>query len=89
LRAGLTPQTLQWMPGSRERVFTERDGGYLWTDVELGGTLDQPTENLSRRLLVAGGEEVIESGARTIRESTETAVEGVRSVLDALLPLAP
>jgi hypothetical protein len=89
LRAGLTPQTLQWMPGSRERVFTERDGGYLWTDVELGGTLDQPTENLSRRLLVAGGEEVIESGARTIRESTETAVEGVRSVLDALLPLVP
>jgi hypothetical protein len=89
LRAGLTPQTLQWLPGSQERVFTERDGGYLWTDVELGGTLEHPQENLTRRLLVAGGEEVIDTGSRTLRESADTAVEGVRSVLDALLPVIP
>lgn len=89
LQVGVTTQTLQWIPGSRERVFTEARGGYLWTDVVLGGSLDHPTENLSARLLTAMGGAVMEQGSEIIRQTPEKAAEGVKSVLDILRPLVP
>jgi len=93
LEVGLTPQTLRWLPGSQEKVFTLSRGGYLWTPVTVGGTVERPTENLSTRLAMALGEEVIGTGGRileqSIEQSTDTAVEGVREVLDVLLPLFP
>ncbi len=89
LQVGVTTQTLQWIPGSRERVFTEARGGYLWTEVVLGGSLDHPTEDLSARLLAAMGGAVIEQGGELMRQTPDKAVEGVKSVLDILRPLVP
>lgn len=82
-RVGVSPQVLQWLPGSRERVFTENAAGYVWTDVRVAGTLSNLQEDLSLRLAVAAGEEVIESGLEAVPEVLEN---GPRGVLDLLVP---
>ena len=82
LRVGVTPQTLQWLPGSRERVFTVVQGGYVWTDVEISGSLQDLREDLSSRLAAA-----IDRGTRAIQEFPNAAKDGARGVLDALVPL--
>jgi hypothetical protein len=86
---GVTHQTLQWLPGSRERVFTKSHDGYLWADMRVGGTLEKPTENLSERLRDAMGGELIQRGSELIQKSPGSTIEGVKSVLDILLPFAP
>lgn len=89
LRVGVTPQTLQWLPGSRERVFTFAQNGYLWTDVRVGGTLSKPSEDLSARLAKAMGQQVIEQGEKVLDVLPGPAKEGAKGVLDALKPLIP
>lgn len=86
---GVTPQTLQWLPGSRERVFVTTRNGYVWTDLAVGGTIEHPTENLSTRLATAMGGAVIERGAGLIKDVPPAAVEGVKGVLDMLRPFVP
>lgn len=86
---GVTPQTLQWLPGSRERVFVTARNGYVWTDLRVGGTLEQPTENLSTRLAAAMGSAVIEQGTGLIKNVPPTAVEGVQGVINILRPFVP
>ncbi len=44
---GVTPSSLQWLPGSQERVFTAARGGYVWTPVRLFGPVAKPMEDLS------------------------------------------
>ena len=87
LRIGVTPQTLQWLPGSRERVFTESQNGYLWTDLTIGGTIDQPTEDLSDRLIAATAEEVIDVGVQLLDEAPEKARDAVKDIYDLFSPL--
>ena len=87
LRVGVTPQTLQWLPGSRERVFTVVQNGYVWTDVEISGSLQDLREDLSSRLAAAMRDETIDHGARAIQELPDAARDGARGVLDALIPL--
>ena len=87
LRVGVTPQTLQWLPGSRERVFTVVQGGYVWTDVEISGSLQDLREDLSSRLAAAMRDETIDRGTRAIQEFPNAAKDGARGVLDALVPL--
>ena len=87
LRVGVTPQTLQWLPGSRERVFTVAQSGYVWTDVKISGSLQDLREDLSSRLAAAMGDEAIDRGTRAIQEIPNAARDGARGVLDALLPL--
>lgn len=87
LSVGVTPQTLQWIPGSRERVFTQSRDGYLWTPVEIGGTVELPTENLSTRLAAAMGEQILEEGASVLQGAPEKAREGVQGILNILAPL--
>ncbi len=86
---GVTAQSLQWLPGSRERVFTEARDGYLWTSLRVSGSLDQLNEDLSSRLVRAAGEQAIDEGRRTLDKLPAPAREGAKRVLDALLPLIP
>ena len=39
------------MNSNREEVFGRQRGGYLWTSVHLSGTIDQPKQDLSPRLI--------------------------------------
>ena len=86
---GVTPQTLHWLPGSRERVFVTDRSGYIWTDLKVGGTLEHPTENLTPRLATAMGNAVIDQGTGLIKDVSPAAAEGVKGVLDMLRPFVP
>jgi hypothetical protein len=88
-QVGVTPQTLQWLPGSQERVFTLARNGYLWTTLVVGGTRDQPTEDLSVRLGRAMGEQVIETGIEAIHQAPDRALEVIQKSLEVLTPLVP
>ena len=50
IRLGLTRQYLDWLPNPEE-VFSRRSSGYLWTDVHLSGTIDEPRQDLSQRII--------------------------------------
>jgi hypothetical protein len=88
-RVGVTPQTLQWIPGSRERVFTTALNGYLWTDVRVTGTLANPNENLSKRLVAAMANQAVQTGIDVLKSAPDNAKDGVKTALDLLTPLIP
>lgn len=50
LRLGLTRGYLDWLPNPEE-VFSRRSSGYLWTEVRLSGTIDEPKQDLSQRIV--------------------------------------
>lgn len=88
-QVGVTSQTLRWLPGSQEKVFTELRNGYQWTPVRVGGTIDAPTEDLAPRLARALGETVIETGVDVIQQVPGNATEVIDKALDILSPLIP
>ena len=47
---GLTRQYLDWLPNPEE-VFNRQGSGYLWTTVHLSGTIDEPKQDLSPRII--------------------------------------
>jgi hypothetical protein len=49
-RLGLSREYLDWLPNPEE-VFNRKQGGYLWTNVRLFGTLDDPEQDLSPRII--------------------------------------
>lgn len=52
LRLGVAREYLEWLPRPEE-VFPSEKAGYLWTTVHLSGTIDQPEQDLSPRVLEA------------------------------------
>jgi hypothetical protein len=50
IRLGLTREYLDWLPNPEE-VFSRHESGYLWTNVHLSGTIDQPAQDLSPRII--------------------------------------
>lgn len=63
IQIGVSPETLRWMPGAQNHVFTDPhpDGvpGFVWTTVHLDGTVASPKEDLSNRLLAAMGKALL------------------------------
>ena len=81
-QVGVTTSSLRWLPGSQKRVFTVDRDGYVWTTVHVSGPVDNLKEDLSSRLVVAAGTEVIEGVKGTLEK-------GVDTVIDVLKPLVP
>jgi hypothetical protein len=50
IRLGLTREYLDWLPNPEE-VFSRKQNGYLWTNVRLFGTIDDPGQDLSPRII--------------------------------------
>jgi len=50
IKLGLTREYLDWLPNPEE-VFSRKQDGYLWTNVHLSGTIDDPGQDLSPRIL--------------------------------------
>ncbi len=50
IRVGLTREYLDWLPNPEE-VFSQKEGDYLWTNVRLSGTIDDPGQDLSPRII--------------------------------------
>ena len=78
-RIGLTPGTLARIPGAETKVFLPGERGLLWTDLHITGTLDDPEEDLTNRLIAAAGmrmfEILPETGEKVLR-FTKKAMSG-------------
>ena len=74
-RLGLVPGILSRIPGAESVVFMPGDKGLLWTDLHITGTLDEPEEDLTARLVEAAGlrmfEVLPESGQRVLKFTRE------------------
>ena len=86
-QVGVTPSSLQWLPGSQERVFTQQRGAYVWTAMRLAGPVSKPKEDLSPRLIAAAGGAVIEGVESRVRDTIQTGKDAAKSALDLLMPL--
>lgn len=60
LELGVSPAALNRLPGAKKEVFQRGERGLLWTPVVVSGTLDRPTEDLSRRLMAAAGKRIFD-----------------------------
>jgi hypothetical protein len=52
IQLGIAREYLEWLPRAEE-VFSNEKAGYLWTTVHLSGTIDQPEQDLSPRVIEA------------------------------------
>lgn len=88
-QVGVTPASLQWLPGSQEKVFTVAHGGYLWTTMRLTGAVDHPNEDLTQRLVAAAGGTLIDTVQSLIQEVPKTDLPDVPKKLidDFVTPL--
>ena len=70
-RLGLAPGTLASIPGAETDVFLPGERGLLWTTWRLSGTLDDPQEDLTDRLIAAAGmrmfDQLPETGEKVIK----------------------
>ncbi len=85
-QVGVTSTSLQWLPGSQTRVFTENRGGYVWAPMRLVGPVNRPTEDLSPRLVAAAKGAVIEKVESTAQEAVKTGREVIKGAFDFFLP---
>lgn len=83
---GVTPETLRWLPGAQQHVFTETHAsgpaGLRWTQVRLTGTRQAPREDLSLRLVEGAGKAALELPG-------EVAAKGGALLLEPLLGKQP
>lgn len=76
-RLGLAPGTLASIPGAETDVFTPGERALLWSPLRITGTLDDPEEDLTERLVEAAGLRMFD----VIPESGEKVIKFSRSVL--------
>ena len=83
---GITPGTLARIPGAESKVFQPGRDGLLWSPVIVRGTLDEPKEDVSKRLIAAAGERMFElipeTGLRILRHSDKSASEMALDILE-------
>lgn len=85
-QVGVSPTTLQWLPGSQERVFTVARDGYVWTPMRLTGPVDAPSEDLTPRLVAAASGAVIDKVESTARDAIQIGRDAAKGALDLLFP---
>jgi hypothetical protein len=91
-RLGLVPGILTSIPGAETHVFQAGERGLLWTPLRITGTLDEPKEDLSDRLIEAAGsrmfEVIPETGGKVLKFTRsifgETPADAVNKGLDTL-----
>jgi hypothetical protein len=76
-RLGLPPGTLATIPGAETVVFLPGEHGLMWTPLRVGGTLNDPSEDLSDRLIAAAGSRMFE----ILPETGERVLKFTRSIL--------
>jgi hypothetical protein len=84
-QVGVTPSSLQWLPGSQAKVFTESRAGYVWAPMRLTGPANKPNEDLSKRLIAAAQGAAVEAVQDAAGKAVETGKSAVKSALDLLL----
>ncbi|MGB6219991.1 hypothetical protein [Haloferula sp.] len=85
-RLGLAPGTLARIPGAETKVFLPGERGLLWTPLRITGTLDDPKEDLTDRLIDAAGERMFEllpeTGDKVLRFTRQVVSGDMDSALE-------
>jgi hypothetical protein len=72
---GVTPETLSWIPGARQHVFTMTNptapAGMLWTTLKISGTMDAPREDLSGRIVDGAGRALMGAPGEVVSKGSE------------------
>jgi len=72
---GVTPETLSWIPGAQQHVFTSTNptapAGMLWTPLHITGTVDSPREDLTERLMGGAGKALLNAPAEVVGKAGE------------------
>ncbi|KIE57834.1 hypothetical protein A946_10985 [Methylacidiphilum kamchatkense Kam1] len=71
LFTGINPEQLAFMPGAKEKVFSQEKNGYQWTTVNISGSLQNPKEDLSPRLTAAATQTIKESAGQIIQSALD------------------
>lgn len=84
LRLGLIPGTLAHIPGAETQVFHPGERNLLWAPINLSGTVDDPREDLTERLMVAAGARMLE----TLPETGQKVLKFTGKIMDEATPAA-
>ncbi len=76
-RLGLAPGTLATIPGAETDVFFPGERGLVWAPLRISGTVDDPKEDLTDRLVAAAGARMFD----VIPETGEKVIRFSRSIL--------
>lgn len=83
---GLAPGTLANIPGAETHVFQPGERGLMWTPLRLTGTLSQPKEDLTDRLIEAAGlrmfDVIPETGERVLKFTRNMFGENPADMID-------
>ena len=83
VQVGVAPSVLAGIPGAESEVFTQNRAGMRWTPVQITGTLDDPQEDLSARLIQAAGGRILE----IVPDSGKAVIKGTQRVIEGGVPL--
>jgi hypothetical protein len=85
-RLGLAAGTLATIPGAETDVFSPGERGLVWAPLRITGTLDDPKEDLTDRLVAAAGlrmfDVIPETGEKVIRFSRSLLGDTPANTLD-------
>ena len=81
IQVGVARSALRWMAVVGTQVFNqpERDG-YVWTTVKLSGPVDQPSEDLTPRLVAA----IQDAALKKAQQGANGVLDTAKSLLDLL-----
>jgi len=93
VQVGVTRATLSGIPGAESKVFTTERDGLLWAPVRISGTLRDPQEDLTQRLMDAAGQRILEAvpelgfgllrgAGNAVKQTAEGALETGGKVID-------
>lgn len=72
---GVTPETLSWIPGAQQHVFTLSNpgapAGMFWTNLKITGTIDAPREDLSDRIVDGAGKALLGAPGEIVNKGSE------------------
>lgn len=87
---GVTPETLKWIPGAQQHVFTSSHPtgpvGMVWTTLRITGTLQAPREDLSTRLAAGAGKALLNAPGEVVGKGSELLLTPVLGKGAAALP---
>jgi len=82
---GVVPGTLARIPGAETKVFVPGREGMLWTTFRVSGTLEDPKEDLSERMIAAAKERMFEvlpeTGLLVLKNSGRAAGDLAKGIL--------
>jgi len=78
---GVTPETLSWIPGAQQHVFTSTNpsapAGMIWTPLHISGSVDAPREDLTERLIGGAGKALLNAPADVVGKTSELLLKPV------------